>query len=61
MNNINKFETFKSLTKYHLKKCTNYKKIVSQIKLEVPTYKKNKLPNILKKIPISKPGSRFLK
>jgi len=37
------------------------KKIVSQIKLEVPTYKKNKLPNILKNIPISKPGSRFLK
>ncbi len=38
-----------------------YKKIVSQIKLEVPTFKKNKLPNTLKKIPISKPGSRFLK
>lgn len=31
MNSTNKFETFKSLTKYHLKKCTNYKKIVSQI------------------------------
>jgi len=37
------------------------KKIVSQIKLDVPTYKKNKIPNILKNIPISKPGSRFLK
>ena len=37
------------------------KKIVSQIKLEVPTYKRNKLPNFLKKIPVSKPGSRFLK
>ena len=37
------------------------KKIISQIKLDVPTYKKNKLPNSLKKIKISKPGSRFLK
>ena len=37
------------------------KKIISQIKLDVPTYKKNKLPDILKKISISKPGSRFLK
>ena len=37
------------------------KKIVSQIKLHIPTYKKNKLPDILKKISISKPGSRFLK
>ena len=37
------------------------KKIISQIKLDVPTYKKNKLPNSLKKIKILKPGSRFLK
>ena len=37
------------------------KKIISQIKLNFPTFKKNKLPNSLKKIPISKPGSRFLK
>ena len=37
------------------------KKIVSQIKLTVPVYKRNKLPLILKKIPITKPGSRFLK
>ena len=35
--------------------------IVSQIKLEIPTYKKNDLPIELKKIPISKPGSRYLK
>jgi len=37
------------------------KKIISQIKIDVPTYKKNNLPKLLKKIPISKPGSRFLK
>ena len=37
------------------------KNIVSQIKLEIPTYKKNNLPNELKKIPITKPGSRHLK
>ena len=37
------------------------KNIVSQIKLEIPTYKKNHLPIELKKIPITKPGSRYLK
>ncbi len=37
------------------------KYIVSQIKLEIPTYKKNDLPIELKKIPITKPGSRYLK
>ena len=37
------------------------KKIVSQVKLEIPTYKKNNLPNYLKKIPISSPGSRRVK
>ncbi len=37
------------------------KNIVSQIKLEIPTYKKNDLPAELKKIPITKPGSRYLK
>ena len=36
-------------------------KIISQVKLDVPTYKKNNLPTNLKKIPITKPGSRFLK
>ncbi len=35
--------------------------IVSQIKIDVPTYRKNMLPNILKKTPVSKPGSRFIK
>ena len=37
------------------------KNIISQIKLEIPTYKKNNLPIKLKKIPITKPGSRYLK
>ena len=36
-------------------------KIISQIKLDVPTYGKKNLPNFLKKIPITKPGSRFLR
>tara|TARA_B100001115_G_scaffold5634_1_gene4257 strand:- start:1649 stop:2239 length:591 start_codon:yes stop_codon:yes gene_type:complete len=36
-------------------------KIISQIKLDVPTYSKRNLPNFLKKIPITKPGSRFLR
>ena len=36
-------------------------KIISQVKLEIPTYKKSNLPYYLKKIPITKPGSRFLK
>ena len=37
------------------------KKIISQVKLEIPTFNKNDLPSSLKKIPITKPGSRFLK
>ena len=37
------------------------KKIVSQLKIEVPTFKKNKLPKNLKLIPITIPGSRFIK
>ncbi len=35
--------------------------IISQVKLNVPTYKSNKLPNFLKKIPQTSPGSRNLK
>ncbi|MDC3065654.1 orotate phosphoribosyltransferase [Candidatus Pelagibacter sp.] len=37
------------------------KNIVSQLKISVPTYKKNKIPNELKLIPISTPGSRYTK
>ena len=36
------------------------KKIISQVKIEVPTFKKNKLPDYLKKIPVKSPGSRRL-
>ena len=36
-------------------------KIVSHIKIEVPTFDKNKLPSKIKSIPISKPGSRHVK
>ena len=35
--------------------------IVSHLKIDVPTYKKNKLPKELKLIPITTPGSRFIK
>ena len=37
------------------------KKIISHLKIKVPTYKANQLPNELKSIPISTPGSRFIK
>ena len=36
-------------------------KIISHLKISVPTYKANQLPDYLRKIPISKPGSRFIK
>ena len=37
------------------------KRIISQLKIDVPTFKKNKIPEGLKSIPITKPGSRFIK
>ena len=37
------------------------KKIISQVKLKIPTYTKNNLPSYIKEIPVTKPGSRFLK
>ena len=37
------------------------KKIISQVKIDIPTYNKNNLPISLKKIPITSPGSRRLK
>ena len=37
------------------------KKIISQVKIEVPTFKKNNLPSYLKKIPVTSPGSRRIK
>ena len=35
--------------------------ITSHLKIDVPTYKANKLPPELKSIPITTPGSRFIK
>ena len=37
------------------------KNIISQVKLKIPNFKKKNIPESLKKIPITKPGSRFLK
>ena len=37
------------------------KKIVSHLKIDVPSFKKNQLPKDLKKISITTPGSRFIK
>ena len=39
----------------------NKNKIVSQVKINVPTYNKKKLPKFLKNIPTTSPGSRYLK
>jgi len=36
-------------------------KIISHLKIDVPTYSSNNLPTELKKIPITTPGSRFIK
>ena len=35
--------------------------IISQVKLKIPTYNKKNLPSYIKEIPVTKPGSRFLK
>jgi orotate phosphoribosyltransferase len=37
------------------------KRIISHLKIDVPTYKPNQLPDDLKSIPITTPGSRFIK
>ena len=37
------------------------KSIVSQVKINIPTYNKNNLPDALKKIPVTSPGSRRVK
>ena len=39
----------------------NSLKVISHLKIDVPTYRYNQLPKYLKSIPITKPGSRFLK
>ena len=37
------------------------RKIISQLKIEVPSYKRTNLPSDLKLLPITTPGSRFIK
>ena len=37
------------------------KKIISHLKIDVPTFKVNQLPKNLRSIPITTPGSRFIK
>ena len=37
------------------------KNMISHLKVDVPTFKKSNLPEVLKKIPITIPGSRFIK
>ena len=37
------------------------KKIISHLKIDVPTYRFNELPENLKSIPVTIPGSRFIK
>ena len=36
-------------------------KIISHFKIDVPVYSSNQLPNTLKSVPITTPGSRFIK
>ena len=36
-------------------------KVISFLKIDVPTYRYNQLPDNLKSIPITTPGSRFIK
>jgi len=37
------------------------KRIISHLKIEVPTYKANRIPKELNSVPVSTPGSRFIK
>jgi orotate phosphoribosyltransferase len=53
---------FASIIDRSTKKTSKIKKnIISHMKINVPTYKKNKLPKELKYTPITIPGSRFIK
>jgi len=56
------FVGFASIIDRSSKKTLKIKKrIISHLKINVPVYKSNKLPKELKVIPISTPGSRFIK
>ena len=53
---------FASIIDRSTKKTLKIKKnIISHMKINVPAFKKNKLPESLKKTPITVPGSRFIK
>ena len=53
---------FASIIDRSTKKTLKIKKnIISHMKIDVPTFKKNKLPKELKNTPITVPGSRFIK
>ena len=53
---------FASIIDRSTKKTLKIKKnIISHLKIDVPTFKKSKLPEALKNIPITVPGSRFIK
>ena len=53
---------FASIIDRSTKKTLKIKRnIISQMKINVPTFKKNKLPETLKNTPITVPGSRFIK
>ena len=53
---------FASIIDRSTKKSLKIKKnIISHLKIDVPTFNKNKLPVVLKNVPITVPGSRFIK
>ena len=53
---------FASIIDRSTKKTLKIKKnIISHMKIDVPTFKKNNLPKTLKNTPITVPGSRFIK
>ena len=53
---------FASIIDRSTKKTLKIKKnIISHLKIDVPTFKKNNLPESLSKTPITVPGSRFIK
>ena len=57
-----KFLGFASIIDRSTKKSLKIKKkIISHLKINVPTFSKKLLPKSLKSIPITKPGSRFIK
>ena len=53
---------FASIINRSTKKSLKIKtKIVSHLKIDIPVYRPNQLPDTLKSVPITTPGSRFIK